>query len=134
MQRVREERDTVATDTALAISLVTDKPRYAPGEPIVMTLTVRNGTAEQVALSFRDGQRYEFTIQDGGGRVVWRWSEGQMFAQVLGGEMLWPRQTRTYRERYEGRLAVGTYRLTGRVVAVGRELVDTAEVTVSTSR
>jgi hypothetical protein len=60
---------------------------YALLEPLVMTLTVANVKGEDVTLTFPTAQRYDFVVRKGK-QVVWRWSEGMMFAQVIGRETL----------------------------------------------
>ncbi len=60
---------------------------YALLEPIVMTLTVANVKGEDLTLTFPTAQRYDFIVRKGK-QVVWRWSEGMMFAQVIGRESL----------------------------------------------
>jgi hypothetical protein len=114
----------------LVITLTTDKPRYAPGEPVGLTLRVRNVGGAPVTLAFSSGQRYDFTIADATGRLVWRWGADRMFVQMLGAETLAPGGTLEYREDYGAGLEPGRYRATGRVVALGRALADTVEVTV----
>ncbi|KTG10321.1 hypothetical protein AUR64_12150 [Haloprofundus marisrubri] len=52
-------------------------------------LTVENQGDESVTLSFRDARRAEFVVSDAAGDgEVWRWSDGRMFAQMLGSETL----------------------------------------------
>lgn len=121
----------MATDTALTVWLVADKARYAPGEPIVLTLAVRNAGAAPVTLEFSSSQRSDFTIEDSAGTVLWRWAAERMFAQVLGEETVRPGAKLEYVERYTGGLGPGRYRVMGQIVALGRELADTVEVTVA---
>ncbi len=110
---VPQEARTAMPDARLTVALATDKPRYAPGEPIVLTLTARNGGAQPVTLSFSSGQRYDFTVEDAAGRTAWRWSADRGFIQMLGDETVAAGGELIYRERFEDRLPPGTYRVTG---------------------
>lgn len=105
------------------VTLTTDQPRCGLREPIVFTLTIANPSSDPAFLSFRTGQRYELTIEDERGRVVWRWSVAMMFTPRIGAETVWPGRSLLYQERYEGPLAAGTYRVTGRAGA-GRHGAD----------
>jgi hypothetical protein len=60
---------------------------YALLEPVDMTLTVENIACRDLNLTFPTAQRYDFIIRKGK-QVVWQWSEGMMFAQVIGRETL----------------------------------------------
>ena len=83
-------RDEDMELSSFGVSVVTDKPSYAKGEPIAMTFKVFNQTEERITFHFSDAQRYDFIIEDRKGNKVWRWSDGRMFAQVLGEETLGP--------------------------------------------
>ncbi len=127
---VPPEARSAMPDSQLTISLSTDKPRYSVGEPIAITLTATNRTGQPVTLPFSSGQRYDFVIEDAAGHTVWRWSADKGFIQMLGDETVAAAGELVYRERFEGRLAPGSYRITGIVTTIGGELKATAEVTV----
>ena len=100
------------------ISMSTDKMSYSVGEPIKMTLKVFNYTKEKFAFYFNTSQRYDFIIKNEKGNKIWRWSEGRMFAQMLGEEILGPTNTEVIcTEEYEGKLSPGYYKITGVFVA-----------------
>ena len=109
-------------DTAVEISVTTDKNDYAPGEPIVMRLEVTNRTEEPVTLEFSTGQRYDFAIDGTEGGMPWRWSADKAFIQVLGEEHLAPGGSLTYEERFEGSLPAGTYTVVGTLVTSNEPL------------
>ena len=90
------------------------------------TLTVENTGDEEVTLSFRNGQRAEF-VASADGDEVWRWSQGQMFTQVLSAETVEPGQRVTYEGIWENP-ASGTYDCRGEVAA---DVDVAAETTVS---
>ncbi len=114
---------TEAGRRGLGVVLSTGKAVYRQGEPVRMALTVFNHSAEPVHLEFRTSQRYDFVIEDGKGREVWRWSEGRLFTQALGEEILGPETPRrTYETAFDGELAPGTYTVTGLVTAETRRI------------
>ncbi|WP_224269257.1 BsuPI-related putative proteinase inhibitor [Haloprofundus salinisoli] len=66
-------------------------------EYVEFELTVENRGDERVTLSFRDARRAEFVVTDADGdSEVWRWSDGRMFAQMLGSETLDPGESMTF--------------------------------------
>ena len=96
------------------ISMMSDKMSYSVGELIIMTLKIFNYTEEDIIFHFNTAQRYDFIIEDEEGNEVWRWSEGRMFAQMLGEEILGPTNTEViYTEEYKGKLSPGYYKITG---------------------
>jgi len=72
--------------------MVTATLSVTPGEDALeLTLAVENEGDEAVELNFSDAQRAEFVATEvDSGTEVWRWSEGRMFGQVLGTEVLDP--------------------------------------------
>lgn len=51
---------------------------------ITLTLTVSNPASTPAAVSFNSGQHYDFTISDAAnGALLWRWSLGMGFTQML---------------------------------------------------
>ncbi len=94
------------------VSLVTDKPVYAGGEPVHMSFEVSNLGATVVTLQFMSAQRFDMAIEDEAGRDVWRWSAGRMFAAVLGEEVLHSDSPRlAYEAIFSGVLDPGAYRI-----------------------
>ena len=94
------------------VSLVTDKPVYASGEPIRIVFEIANHTETPVRLDFASAQRFDVAIADEAGTEVWRWSAGRMFAQMLGQEFLgseW--RSLTYEAMFTGVLSPGPYRI-----------------------
>ncbi len=113
------------------VSLSVNQPIYSVGGQITVTLQVFNNTEQEITLHFRDAQRYEFTIEDEEGKEVWRWSNGRMFAQVLGEETLGPdRAEVVYTETYAGTLGPGEYKLSGILVALERPLSASLTITI----
>ena len=103
------------------ISMSTDKMSYSVGEPIIMTLKIFNYTEEDVAFHFNTSQRYDFIIEDEEGNKIWRWSEGRMFAMMLGEETLGLTNSEIiYIAEYTDKLSPGYYKVTGFFVAQDR--------------
>jgi len=107
-----------------SISMMTDKMSYSIGdEPIIMTLKVFNYTEEDIVFHFNASQRNDFIIEDEEGNEVWRWSEGRMFAMVLGKESLGPHNPEViYTAEYKDKLSPGYYKITGIFVAQDRPM------------
>ena len=105
------------------ISLTTDKMSYSVGEPVIMTLKIFNYTEEDIVFHFNNSQRYNFVIEDKEGNEIWRWSEGRMFAQMLGEEILGPGNPEViYTAEYKDRLSPGYYKVTGFFIAKDRPM------------
>lgn len=123
---------TVADEAppGLSVSLDTDRTSYQPGQPVRFTLTLTNRTAKPVRLAFRSGQRFDLTIQDRKGAVVWRWAEGKMFTQALAEETVGAGESRSYTAVFTGTLASGLYWVRGDVVAEGGPFTDRTIFTV----
>ena len=113
------------------ISLTVNNPIYSQAESIALTLRVFNYTNQEITFSFPTAQRYEFTMQDAESQEVWRWSNGQIFAQVLGKETLGPgREEMVYTETYAGPLEPGRHKVTGILVSSDRTLSASITITI----
>ena len=105
------------------ISMTTNKMSYTVGEPITMTLKIFNYTEEDVVFHFNTSKRYDFIIEDEEGNEIWCWSEGRMFAQMLGEETLGPTNIEIiYSVKYKDKLSPGYYKITGFFVARDRPM------------
>jgi hypothetical protein len=113
------------------LTVRTDQPRYATGEPIVVTLTVHNRTANRVVCEFASSQRYDVLLLDAAGDTVWQWSADQAFLQVLGEEAIEPNGSLVYEVRYDGRLPPGRYTVVGRFVTLPTPLEARAALAVT---
>lgn len=119
-----------------AVSLKTDKKTYKAGDPITITLTVKNTRKAPLRLAFSSGQKYDFVVQRGKkdprGETVWQWSRGKMFTQALTSFELAPGKTQTYTEKFDPagpqnddaqkvkQITKGVYTVTGIVTTMGR--------------
>ncbi len=108
-------------DEDLGLSLSTDRLEYAVGQPVVLTLSVRNPSGEAAVLRFATAQRYDFVVSNRAGLVMWQWSADRTFAQAAG-ELTVPAGWEvSYAERLTERLPTGVYRVVGRLTADGLE-------------
>lgn len=115
----------------LHLLVTTDKNTYAPGEPILVTLRITNRAPQPKTLRFRTAQRYDVVIEDVQKHQTWRWSEGQLFGQVLGEETLEPGGgSITYRVPVQARLAPGAYQVIGIIPAQERRLSSSATIRI----
>jgi len=115
----------------LGLVLKTDKETYGQGEPINLILHVINRGAEPVTLRFLSAQRYDVAVKNLKGQEVWRWSSGQMFAQVMGEETLQPgRRAWTYRITVRERLSPGRYAVIGTIPAQEELLSESITISI----
>jgi hypothetical protein len=122
-EEVYEIEDKDVRDSRFGVWLTTDWAVYTPEQPVNIEFCVFNRTGEEITLYFRNAQRYDFTIEDEEGKEVWRWSEGRMFAQMLGEEVLGPANTEIiYKVEYKDKLNPGYYKVTGFFVAQDRPM------------
>lgn len=82
------------------------------------TLKVCNRSASTVERTFDDAQRYDFDVSRDG-ELVWRWSDDQVFAQVVGRESWEPGKCKTWTETWNGTNRSGMPAPTGNYEAVG---------------
>lgn len=115
----------------LRLCFESDKTVYMSGEPVKLRLQVTNEAREEIRLQFKESQRFDFILGDSEGKEVWRWSEGQMFAQVLGEEILGPRRkSLIYTAEFRGKLQPGTYKVSGVIVSRGLSLSSSMVISV----
>ena len=76
---------------ALDVQVTTDKPTYAPGEPIGINVTALNEGAQDVTLNFNSSAQATYLLDD-----TWDWSHHRAFLTVLtsrtipaGGQYTW---------------------------------------------
>ena len=94
---------------------------FAPGEPLVLVLTLRNAGAAPWRRSLPTAQTHDFAVVAPDGRELWRWSAGRMFAQMLGELVLAPGEVQSFRARWspEPAPAPGSYRARGWIAGDG---------------
>ena len=110
-------------ERGLSLTLVAGKGTFKTGQPISLELKVHYVGKEPLTLSFSTSQRYDFQIEKEGGEILWRWSDGRMFAQVLGQFTLSPELPHVrYRAVFEGHLPPGRYKVRGILTTSPRPL------------
>lgn len=97
------------------------------GQPVTFSFTVTNTGDDPVSLQFRDSCRADFAVYEDG-EENWRWSEGQMFMQVLQETSLAPGERETFEATWDDPKS-GTY--TGRAELEAANHTCEAETTFS---
>ena len=116
----------------LGLVLRADKETtYGQGEPIKLTLHVTNRGTEPATLHFLSAQRYDVAVKNLEGQEIRRWSNGQMFAQVMGEETLQPgRRARTHRITVRERFSPGRYTVIGMIPAQEELLSESITISI----
>jgi hypothetical protein len=81
--------------------------RFATGAAVSLALEVRNLGDAPRRLEFATARTHDFAVIDAGGREVWRWSRGRLFAQVLSEIELAPGEARRFAAAWDQRDAAG---------------------------
>jgi hypothetical protein len=101
------------------VEVATDRPGYAPGDPVRVTVTVRNLSEQRRLLEFPSTLVADYAID---GR--WRWSDGRAFATVITTIPLGPKDTWTFptfiHRPADYVLPAGRHEITGIVPGYGR--------------
>jgi hypothetical protein len=125
-------RSAAETNGPIAVKVTTDKKSYASGDSIVLTMTVRNTGKVAQTLDFSSTQKFDFEVRKGGttdGALVWQWSRGMMFGQIVTSVPLAVGATQTYSatagpKGHNGStvpaLAAGTYTVVGTLTTMPR--------------
>ncbi len=79
----------------LQLSLTTDKPAYAAGEPVKITFTLTNLSDQEVQLRFTSSLQFDIVVSRNE-TEVWRWSNGRMFSMMLTTMVLKPQSSKRY--------------------------------------
>ncbi len=117
----------VATRGPLEVTASLERARFDAGEPVLLSLAVRNAGRAPLVLEFASGQRVDYVIRCAG-REIWRWSADRAFTMALGTMTLAPGEERTYAERWpqattDGRPAgPGTCAYVGILTTMGRSV------------
>jgi hypothetical protein len=83
-----------------------------------LTLKACNKGSETIERSFNTSQRYDFEISRNG-ELVWRWSDGMAFAQVVGDERWKAGECKTWSADWNGTNSMGAPASPGTYQAVG---------------
>ena len=88
------------------------------GRGKTFTLKVCNTTSGTVSREFGSSQRYDFEVSQGGD-LVWRWSDGQFFTQVVGEETWKGKECKEWSADWDGTTSDGGRAPAGDYTAVG---------------
>lgn len=83
----------------LRIALSSDRPAYAPGQPVTLTLVVENTGAAPVVITAPTGQLHDFAVLQGD-REIWRWSADLAFPAQITEWTLEPGQRREFSQTW----------------------------------
>ncbi len=107
----------------LDVTFSTDKDSYQlAADTATFTLTIRNTTAQPINLEFASGQSFDFTVSKGDD-MVWQWSHGQAFTQIVSQMTLASAETKTYTGTWDLKnndgqaVEAGTYQVNGWITA-----------------
>jgi len=100
-----------------------DKGEYARGEPVTLRLTVANHGQAPFTYHFRSGRQYDFEIYRGGA-LIWRWSDGKVFVQMLTAFTVPPGGRKEFAEQWRQTDSKGRGVPPGEYVAVALLPVD----------
>ena len=74
------------SQSELSTDLMLDRDIYGWSDTLTARLSTRNSTGDPGSpgiLSFSSGQMYDLEIRDGSGDVVYLWSRGKVFPQIV---------------------------------------------------
>ncbi len=74
---------TYVTEQNVTFGLTLDRYSYRTPADMVARFTLRNYQWDPLKLDFPSGQIYDFTLANDKGDIVYRWSEGRAFPQVV---------------------------------------------------
>lgn len=129
---------TVGYWSTIQTYLVTDKTIYSQGETVNLTFSVSNVGRDTIPLTFGSTQQYDFSASVSGS-LVWRWSQGRVFAPVILPGRLAPGQTITYRESWNQKsnsgfqVPPGSYVMQGILTNIPPPTVPSASTAITIS-
>ena len=79
---VQTSKTTPKADLIFTAS--TNRKVYKAGEPVIVTMRVRNVSRAEQVLNFSSGRRFNIVVSNRNGSApVWHWSRGRMFTQAM---------------------------------------------------
>jgi hypothetical protein len=119
---------TFTSDLTLRNVSGVETDSFVFGEPIRFDFEIFNRTNTQQRVQFPDAQTHEFLVANqASAQIVWKWSDGQAFAQVATELVFEPYASKTFTLIWSGTLAdgtnlgVGNYQARGALVYPGFE-------------
>lgn len=80
----------------LKTDLFCDKKVYKRGEKIKLTIKARNDGQRPVILPLPTAKQYDFTVRNKDGEMVWQWSNGKFFINMLQSMIFALREEKVY--------------------------------------
>ena len=78
-----------------------ERRAFRTAESITLRITLANSGATAQRLEFSSARTHDAIVRAAGGREVWRWSQGRMFAQMLSELILAPGESRELTLRWD---------------------------------
>lgn len=86
----------------------TNQMLYQRGQPVQLQLVKTNISNRPITLTYNTAQRFDFFVRRGtAGPVVWQWSRGRVFAQVVQRVTLAPGQSQVFTATWDQRTNEG---------------------------
>ena len=123
---VPQSRERARTQMTVELEI---PPKVRAGEPVAITLRVRNTGTQQVELTLTGRPAaFNIVVTSEDGRVVWSRLDGEVVSTVLQMKILWPCQVLEFTERWNqldnggGPVPPGTYYVRGILPTEERQL------------
>jgi hypothetical protein len=104
----------------------TNKKTYKPGEPVIVTMRVRNVSRAEQVLQFSTARSFDIMVSPQNRTApIWHWSRGRMFAQMMRDVSLAPGQSQVFTATWnrigddDKAVAPGTYQVAARLTTIG---------------
>jgi hypothetical protein len=120
----------------LSVTLSVSDASPALGESTTLQLSATNNALIPQVLTFTSSQRYDFTVRDADGQVLWQWSCGRQFLQALSRETMDRGETWTFTATWDLRdnagnaLPPGNYTAEGELVCLGEACSEPVELAI----
>ncbi|HOB20947.1 MAG TPA: BsuPI-related putative proteinase inhibitor, partial [Candidatus Atribacteria bacterium] len=92
--------DSLMVRSGILLILTTDKPVYAPGDTVMVSLIKLNLSGTTEVFNYNTSQRYDFEVFYPDGRILWRWSDDKSFTQATGTLALSPGRPVIYKAHF----------------------------------
>jgi len=103
----------------LQVTASSDKDVYGAGDPIKLSIEIKNNDQNPVALTFPSGQSFEFeAFGDDQDKPVWQWSRGRMFNMMVRHVSLGAGESMEFHAVWSG-APEGKFRMVSRITANG---------------
>lgn len=115
----------------LEFSMALPEGDFKVGKSIPVSLLVKNVGSQIEILHYNTGQRFDVEVKDSAGKALWRWSQGQVFAQSLEQTKLKPDDSEDDEAVWSQKDAVGNQVPAGSYTLTAKSTADEISKTVS---